>query len=297
MEWLYCAAKQSWFRFMSMLPEDYYSSQSELTRPKQFFHDLANGFLQGYELGWFLFTRSLAGRFRGSALHFLWAFIPSVTTAFLFIALRSHGLLRLGETSIPYPLYVISGLLFWQIFLECLYAPLKSLKSASAILAKIKFPWEALILFSLLSGLFQLIIEIPVFLVILIYFKISFHSGFFLLLLILPTMMLIGFTIGQFLAPLSIIYGDFRNLLSVLIPLWFFSTPIVYQASAGSLMEKVCAYNPISFLLENARDALFQGQPHHILIITTVFLSSLFLYLLSIIVSRLAMPIIIERMP
>ncbi len=84
---------------------------------------------------------------------------PIVVTSLIFIILQSKRIIQFEDPGVPYPLFVITGTLLWQIFIEGLNAPLKSTIQAKPILAKINFPYEALILSAIYNVLFSFILK------------------------------------------------------------------------------------------------------------------------------------------
>ena len=100
------------------------------------------------ELSWRLFVRDLSAQYRQSVLGGLWAFVPPIITSLIFIVLQARNVVHFGAVDIPYPVYVMVGTILWQVFVEAVNAPLKSVTAAKPMLAKINFPREALIIAS-----------------------------------------------------------------------------------------------------------------------------------------------------
>jgi lipopolysaccharide transport system permease protein len=84
-------------------------------------------------------------------------------------------------------------------------------------------------------------------------------------LVILPLWLLaaalIAFAVGVWLSALNVQYRDVRNVLSFMLQLWFFATPVVY---GSSLLEGkwsfLVAVNPVAGLLDGFRWSLI-GAP------------------------------------
>ena len=64
-----------------------------------------------------------------------------------------------GETSVPYPVFVLVGTMLWQIFTESILAPLKAINTNKALLIKINVSREGLLLSGIYEVLFNVIIE------------------------------------------------------------------------------------------------------------------------------------------
>jgi lipopolysaccharide transport system permease protein len=98
------------------------------------------------ELSWRLFVRDWSAQYRQSVFGILWSFLPPVVTGLIFIFLQSRNVVNFGPTDIPYGLYVMVGVVLWQLFTESVNAPLKSVTAAKPLLVKISFPREAVVL-------------------------------------------------------------------------------------------------------------------------------------------------------
>jgi lipopolysaccharide transport system permease protein len=138
---------------------------------------MARDMASARELGWRLFVRD-APRSTGRAC---WALPghcslrspPGSSSS----CLQSKQVLALGDTAIPYPVYVLLGTTYWQIFVEALNAPLKSVTAAKPILARIAFPREALILSSAYLVVFNALVKSVVLVGVFLYFDVSLSVG------------------------------------------------------------------------------------------------------------------------
>ena len=109
-----------------------------------------------HELAIRLFKRDLKSQYRQSFLGFFWVLVPPILTAGLWVFLNNNRIVNVGETDIPYPLFVIIGTILWQIFAEGVNQPLVSVRADQGMLTKINFPREALLLSGFYSIMFNL---------------------------------------------------------------------------------------------------------------------------------------------
>ena len=128
------------------LKETVYSPDSELRNPGRLVHSMMSDLLASRELAWRLFVRNISAQYRQSLLGYFWAFIPPLFTTLIWVFLNSQNILDIGDTGMPYPLFVLTGTVLWQTFADALDSPLKLVSKSKAMLAKINFPREALIL-------------------------------------------------------------------------------------------------------------------------------------------------------
>jgi lipopolysaccharide transport system permease protein len=190
-----------------------YSSEPAILRPKHFFMQFILGLSRSGTLAYYLFLRDLKSRYRQSFFSYLWILIPPVATSLTFIFLESSQLFQVGDTLIPYPLYVLSGALAWQLFVDSLNLPLRVISSNRKMLVKINFPRESLVLAGLSQVFFNFAIRILVFLPVFIYYGIT-PSGILVFLpLVIMALVLFGLALGLLLTPLGLLYQDIEMSL------------------------------------------------------------------------------------
>ena len=95
--------------------------------------------------------RDISSQYRQSAMGVMWALINPLTTTAVWMFLSTSRLVQVAVTGLPYPVFVFTGTLLWSILIDALNAPLSQVNANKALLAKINFPREALIL----SGIYQ----------------------------------------------------------------------------------------------------------------------------------------------
>ncbi|MBK8783911.1 MAG: hypothetical protein IPO22_19430 [Anaerolineales bacterium] len=82
-----------------------------------------------------------------------WALSPPLATAALWINPRSNNVVSMDDTGVSYTVFVVTGTMLWQVFSEAISTPLAQVTENKTMLSKINIPREGL----LLSGLYQLI--------------------------------------------------------------------------------------------------------------------------------------------
>src|SRR5262245_28458826 len=126
-----------------------YTPETPLRRPGRLFAEMFRDLLASRGLAWRLFVRDISAQYRQSYFGYVWAFIPPLVASLPFIYLNSQGVMRGGETAIPYPAFALIGTILWQVFVDALNAPLKTVISAKAMLVRINLPKEAVLLSAL----------------------------------------------------------------------------------------------------------------------------------------------------
>ena len=241
-----------------------------------------------------LLVRNLRAQYRQTFLGYAWAIVPPLATTLLWVFLQSRSIVAFeGGGGIPYPVYVLTGLLLWQSFLDAVSAPLKNVSEAKPMLAKVQFPREALIL----AGIGEVCVHSTVRLLLwggaLTYFGFLPAATWPLAILGFVAMMVLATAIGIALTPLGLLTQDVSRGIAVGGQFWLYLTPIVYAPIEGSVLNWV---NPVSPLMITTRHWLLGGGDPNYLAFSVIAGLSAVVLLAAILLYRMSMPIVIERM-
>ena len=102
---------------------------------KEMFRDL----IRSRELTGRLFIRDFLAKYKQTVLGILWAAIMPLVMVGTFIFLNRSGVVNIGKTDIPYPVFALLGLSIWQLFATGLTACTNSILQHGGIVAKINF--------------------------------------------------------------------------------------------------------------------------------------------------------------
>lgn len=243
-----------------------------------------------------LAVRDIKAQYRQSYLGVIWAFITPLATAFVWIFLNSTGTIRLSDTGIPYPVYAFSGTLIWSIITEAINLPTTNTNGAKSIMSKINFPKEALILSGIYKLLFNSSIKIVILLAFVFIYGVGFHSSLFLFPLAFFGAILVGTTIGLLITPIGMLYKDIAKVISLSLQLIMYITPVVYAIPKEGIMKTIMEINPFTPLILTARDFLIGAEPVYLPYFIGIVLVSIPLFFIALLFYRISIPIIIERL-
>jgi lipopolysaccharide transport system permease protein len=197
---------------------------------------------------------------------------------------------------VPYPVFVFTGTLLWSILIDALNAPLLQVDANKALLAKINFPREALIVSGVYQTLFNAAIKLGILLLVLPFLGVHPGWGGLLIPVGLLSLVLTGTALGLLITPLGVLYGDIGRGIPLITQFLMFLSPVVFPLASTGWTATLIRLNPLTPLILNAR-AWFTGQPPELLGEWALALGGSALLLLGVwLVYRLAMPILIERM-
>lgn len=208
------------------------------------------------ELLYFFSWRDLKVRYKQTFIGVLWAIFQPFVTMVVFSVFFGQ-LLGVPSDGIPYPIFVYTGLLFWQFFSEALSETSNVLIINQAIITKVYFPRLILPLSSVATKFVDFAIASSILIGMMFYYGYVPHiSG----LLVLPLLLLITFMasvgLGLFLSSINVKYRDVRYILPFFIQLLLFLTPVIYPAGIAGKYSWILALNPMMGVIQSARAAL-----------------------------------------
>ena len=281
---------------VSNLHEVVYTPESQLRKPNKLLRSMARDLIASRELAWRLFVRDVSARYRQTALGYFWAVFPPLVTSLVFVLLNSSKMLRVEETGIPYPAYVIMGTVFFGLFVDALNAPLRMVSSSRGMLVKINFPREGLLLAALARVLLDFGIKLVLLAATLVIFQVAVHPTVLFASVPLIGLLLLGTMLGVLLVPLGMLFRDITYGLTVVTTGLMFLTPVAYPSPTGGPLAVIIAYNPLTPLLMSARELVVMGPSTYTAGMLVVMLVTLVLLFAGWVLFRLALPIIIERL-
>lgn len=247
------------------------------------------------ELIWRLFLRDFKARYRQSLLGVLWAIINPIITIGIFVFLNRSGILHIGETPVPYPLFALIGISVYGIFSTGLSTCSNSIIGAGSMVVKINFPKISLVIAAMGQAIVEFLVRLLfIILLLIIYGVVPSFISVFLLVAILP-IILLTLGIGFFLSLFAGVFRDVIHLVSFLTTLLLFLVPALYPAPQTGMLAVINRWNPLSHLIIGCRDILISG----VLLNSSGFLwstvFSMFIFLISWRIFFISEPKIAER--
>jgi len=210
-----------------------------------------------------LVARELKARYRGSVLGFFWSFINPLTLLLIYTFVFKYVMPAAPQGTDPYPLFMFCGLLPWTWFSSSLAESSGVLISGGNLIKKVLFPAEVLPIVTVTANMIHFFLALP----ILVFFLIWFSAPLTIPeLLCFPLVVLVQliFTLGcaLFLSALTVHFRDIRDILSNILTLWFFATPIIYSYKyAPVLARRFMNLNPFAHLAISYQEILFFPGP------------------------------------
>lgn len=273
-----------------------HTAERALRTPFRLLKEIISDVVGCRSLAYLMMRRDITVQYRQSVFGILWAFAPPVVTAIALSAAKNANVLNLGETNLPYAAYVMLSMALWQNFTQGLNAPLNGLRIGRGLLTKISFPRETVILAEMGKVVFNFLIQLVMIIILFAWYKISVGWGVLLFPVALILLVLLGTTIGLFLAPIGALYNDIANALGIIVNLWLVLTPVFYRPpGTGGIFRAVVALNPVSPLLVTARELATNSPLTHLGGFVLVSALVLIFLPIGLIFYRVTLPTVVER--
>ena len=213
-----------------------------------------------------LTARELKARYRGSALGFLWSLAQPLILLLVYSHVFGHVFApRVGGLE-PYPLFLVCGLFPWIWLSTALGEGTVSLVAQAALLRRSVFPVELLPAVPVLANLVQLLFALPVLAAGLLVGRLQgapvggWGALAVPLVVALELPLVAGLTLG--LAALHAHFKDVRDLLTSVLTLLFFLTPILYPIGVVGLpaLRWAVRLSPATPFTLAYQEALFFGR-------------------------------------
>lgn len=207
----------------------------------------------------YLTWREISTRYKQSFLGFFWVIVNPLFQMLIMSFVFSH-IIRFSRLGVPYPIFLYAGLLPWIFFTNSLSSSTNTLVSDAALIKKIYFPREILILSTILAKTFDFLITSIVFFLLMFFYHIPFTPYLFLFIPIFLLQFLFTFAFGLLLSWSNLFYRDIQYLLNLLLTLWFYLTPIIYPVEFFPEKYRfIFKFNPMSVFINAYRQVLLGG--------------------------------------
>jgi lipopolysaccharide transport system permease protein len=211
------------------------------------------------ELLYFLIWRDLKVRYKQTALGILWAVLqPFMTMVAFTIFFGKLG--QFPSDGLPYPIFVYTALLPWQLFAGSLAASGNSLVGNRHLITKVYFPRLIVPLSAVFVGLVDFALSFVILLGMMAYYDIYPTAAVLLLPFFVVLAVATALAVGLWLATLNVQYRDVQYTIPFLTQFWLFITPIAYPSSlVPEQWRTLYGLNPMVGVVDGFRWALL-GQ-------------------------------------
>jgi lipopolysaccharide transport system permease protein len=212
------------------------------------------------ELLYFLVWRDLKVHYRQTLIGAGWVILQPLTTMIIFTVVFGR-FAQIPSDGLPYPVFVFSALLPWNLFASSLNRGTTSVVGNAQLVSKIYFPRLILPISGVLSPLVDFAVAFVILVGMMIWYRTLPNWGILALPLFLLLAILTALAVGLWLSALNVRYRDVGHAIPFLTQVWMFATPVAYPISV--VPEKwrlLYSLNPMAGVIEGFRWALLGKQ-------------------------------------
>lgn len=204
-----------------------------------------------------LVTRNLKLRYRKSILGIFWTMlIPGMTAVVYYFVFQF-----VMRVSMPnYLFYLLLGLIPWTFISISISHGLESIVGNHSILNKVPLPIFIFPMSEVITAFLNLIFSIPVLLVVGLIMKVDVSVYWLTFPFYLLALFLSSYFISLILGVLYVYFRDLRHIVSILMQIWFYGTPIIYDVAMVPQKYKFLLYlNPVGMIFHGLHEAIING--------------------------------------
>jgi lipopolysaccharide transport system permease protein len=227
------------------------------------------------ELLFFLVWRDVKVRYKQTVLGAGWAVIQPVMTMLVFSLFFGQlgGMDKLVEY--PYPVFVYTGLLAWNLFAAILSQASTSLINSGNMIGKVFFPRLLIPLASAGTALVDFVFSLAVGACLMAYYGVAPSLNLVLLPLFVAGTLIAALGFGTLCAALIVAYRDVRYVIAFVVQIWMFASPVAYPLESIPVSWQLAyAVNPAAGMISGFRSCLL-GEPFRWDCIGVSYLSAL----------------------
>ena len=204
-----------------------------------------------------LVTRAIKQRYKRSVLGFAWTMLnPLLTMVILSVVFSA-----VFGTLVPnYPLFVIVGLLAWNLFSLGSTQGLASVVDSGSLIRKVAVPKEMFPLAAVGANLVNFVFSLAPLLCMLLVMRVDITWA--MLWVPYGVLLITLFTLGVALAlaTLNVFFRDVRYFYEAALLAWFYGTPIFYPIDVLSPNARmILQWNPMYVLVDVFRTPIYAG--------------------------------------
>lgn len=225
-------------------------------KPKKRLLDLDLKSLWRYRDLWYMYVRrDIVTFYKQTILGPLWFLIQPVLTTIMYMFVFG-GLAKISTDGAPQPLFYLSGIMLWNYFSDSFNASSNVFTNNASVFGKVYFPRLVVPLAGLTSNLLKLLIQLVLFILVYIGYRIA---GVQLpirpALLLFPLLVLLlafhALSWGLIISSVTSKYRDLKFLVAFGLQLFMYATPIIYPLSAATgRIRTALELNPLTPIFE-----------------------------------------------
>ncbi|NWO26311.1 ABC transporter permease [Leptotrichia sp. oral taxon 417] len=202
-----------------------------------------------------LVKKDLKVRYKGSILGFLWTFLNPLLQLVVYTIVFST-IMRVDIDK--YYIYLFVGLIPWIFFASSIQVGAVSIMMNKDLIKKIYFPRIILPIVTSNSAFMNMFYSMIVVLLTILVSGIGFSKYMLLLPVVMVVQYILVLGMTFIFSALNVFFRDLEYILNIIVMMWFYLTPIVYNIDMIPERHRFWFYlNPMTGIINFYRDILY----------------------------------------
>lgn len=212
-----------------------------------------------------LVIKDIKQRYQGSALGMLWSFLVPVMMLVIYTFIFSEVFQAKWDIDTgdkyQFALVLFCGLTVFNLVGEVMNRSTTLIVSNTNYVKKVIFPLEMLPVVATCSALFNFVVSFIILILakLILYHNVS--ATLYMIFLAMIPLVIMAVGLGLFISAISVYLKDVGNVISVLVTVLMYLSPVFFPLTAvPENFRVVCEMNPMTYVIENFRKVVLYGE-------------------------------------
>ena len=212
--------------------------------------------IKNRKLAWQLGKNDFKNRFANTGLGTIWGFLQPFIFMLTYVIVFQY-ILKVGNSgNSPYVVWFLPAMSIWMTLSDSILQASMSIRNYSYLVKKVVFPVDIIPIISIISNSFIAIFLFAITIIVCSIFGYVPNFGILLYVIIAAYAFIIAFT--RFTSALTTLVPDFGQLLSIVMQLFFWFTPIIWNLNmvdGHPVIKTILMCSPFTYLATGMREA------------------------------------------
>lgn len=206
-----------------------------------------------------LVKREIKARYKQSVLGYAWVvLVPLMNLVVLSIVFSFF--IRLDTGGIAYPIYLFTALVPWTFTASAISSATGSLSANSSLITKVSLPRVIFPVASVVAKMVDLLLTTLILFGFLIIYGVNLKATILFIPIIFIVQLLLVLGTSFILAAINVFFRDIENVLSVVLMMWMYLTPVIYPPELiPEEFTSLFNLNPMMPIVNAYRNTILHG--------------------------------------
>ena len=217
--------------------------------------------IQNRKLVFQLGKNDFKNRFASTSLGSIWGFLQPFIFMLTYVIVFQFILKTPSSGNEPYAVWFIPGMAMWLCLNDSIISASNSIRAYSYLVKKVVFPVDTIPIISIIASSFVALFLFIISTVICLIF--GFRPNILMAIYILVAAYAFIIAVTRFTSAVTTLVPDFSKLLNILMQLFFWFTPIVWNLnmlSGHNTLLKIVQCMPFTYLVTGFREVFIEGN-------------------------------------